>query len=45
MDTQTVQLLIAGAVGAIIGRTQTTIRSLIYLGILVGVVYILYIHG
>lgn len=45
MDTQTIQLFIAGAVGAIIGRTQTTTRSLIYLGIFCGVVYTLYTYG
>lgn len=45
MDTQTIQLFIAGAVGCLIGRARPSTSSLVYLGILSGVVYTLYTYG
>ncbi len=45
MDKQTVYICTATVIGFIFGRTQTTIRQLIYSGIIVGIVYILYTHG
>ena len=45
MDKQTVYVCAATIVGFIFGKAQTTTRSLIYSGIIVGVVYILYTRG
>lgn len=45
MDKQTIQLFIAGAVGCLIGRTQTTTTNLVYTGIVCGIIYVLYTYG
>ena len=45
MDKQTVYIGAATIIGFIFGRTQATTRSLIYSGIVVGVVYLLYTYG
>ena len=45
MDKLTIQLFIAGAVGALIGRARPSTTTLVYLGIFCGVVYTLYIYG
>lgn len=45
MDKQTIYIGSAAVIGFIFGKANTTIRSLIYSGIVVGVVYVLYTHG
>ena len=45
MDKQTIQIGSAAVIGFIFGRAQSSLRSVLYTCIVVGVAYILYTYG